>query len=279
MENAQAGAVQALWRYPIKSMMGEALDASMVTARGLNGDRAYALVDKSSNRSAVVRSWGARLLSYRAEYLDEPPTDGPAAAVRIRTPEGVELITTAPDIDARLSEPFERTLSLMTLAPEGLLVEFPAGTLGGKAAAVTEGVGSAQAPAGTFFDVAPVHLIAASTLERLSGHASGAVDARRFRPNIVVADAGEAFVENSWVGHTLAVGDEVRLRVTMACMRCVNVTLPQDDLPREAGLLKTIAQGNLVDFGDIGKLPCVGVYATVASPGRVRTGDRVRLLH
>lgn len=271
--------VKALWRYPIKSMMGEQLDTSTVTSRGLNGDRAYALVEKASNRAAVVRTWASRLLSYRAEYIEEPPGDGPPARVRIQTPEGVEMITTQPDIEARLSEPFGRTLSLMTQAPEGLLVEFPAGTLAGKAAEVTEGVGSAQAPAGTFFDVAPIHLIAMSTIERLSAaYPQGGVDVRRFRPNIVVADAGDAFVENSWVGRTLAIGDEVRLRVSLPCMRCVNVTLPQDDLGREPRLLKTIAQGNLVDFGDIGKLPCIGVYATVVTPGRVRTGDRVRVL-
>jgi uncharacterized protein YcbX len=91
-----------------------------------------------------------------------------------------------------------------------------------------------QAPAGTFFDLAPVHLIAASTIEHLGGvYAHGVVDVRRFRANIVVADAGEPFVENTWVGRTLAIGDEVVLSVSMPCPRCVNVTIPQDGLAHE----------------------------------------------
>jgi uncharacterized protein YcbX len=167
----------------------------------------------------------------------------------------------------------------MTHAPEALLIEIPAGTLGGNFAEVTEAPLAGMAPAGTFFDLAPVHLIAASTIEHLSSvYSKGLVDVRRFRANIVVEHAGEAFVENSWVGRTLAVGDDLVLSVSMPCPRCINVTLPQDGLTREPGFLKVIAQGNLVDLGDYGRLPCAGVYATVVKPGRVRTGDAVRLL-
>jgi len=103
----------------------------------------------------------------------------------------------------------------------------------------------------------------------------GVVDVRRFRPNIVIADESEAFVENTWAGKKLAIGDEVILSASIPCPRCVNVTLPQDGLAREPGLLKAIAKRNL---GDYGSLPCAGVYAGVVRPGRVRTGDGVRLL-
>jgi hypothetical protein len=69
---------------------------------------------------------------------------------------------------------------------------------------------------------------------------------RRFRPNIVVATAPdhEGFVENDWIGRTLAIGDEVRLRITGPCPRCVMTTLPQGDLPKDAGILRTAAQNN-----------------------------------
>ena len=67
--------VDAIWRYPIKSMAGEKLPAVEMTARGLLGDRIYALVDKASNRTAVVRSWAAALLTYRSQFVTEP---GPA---------------------------------------------------------------------------------------------------------------------------------------------------------------------------------------------------------
>jgi uncharacterized protein YcbX len=108
LASEQTGAVQALWRYPIKSMMGEEVTETPVTERGLSGDRAYALVDEATNRAAAVRTWASRLMSCRAEYLEQPQADGPVAAVRIRTPEGDELITTQADIEARLSELFDR---------------------------------------------------------------------------------------------------------------------------------------------------------------------------
>lgn len=204
------GAVQAMWRYPIKSMMGEEVRETEISERGMAGDRAYALVDKASNRAAAVRTWGSRLMSYRAEYLEEPQAERPAPQVRIRTPDGEELSTAQSDIEARLSEGFDRSLSLMAQAPEGLLVECPPGTFGGKFAELTEGPLAGQSPAGTFFDSAPVHLIAASTIEHLqAAYSPGAVDARRFRANIVVEGVGEAFAENAWVGRRLGVGKEL----------------------------------------------------------------------
>jgi uncharacterized protein len=68
-------AVQAMWRYPVKSMMGEEMAIGEVTARGLAGDRAYALVEQASNRAAPTRTWAARLLQYRAQFLTDPAPD------------------------------------------------------------------------------------------------------------------------------------------------------------------------------------------------------------
>lgn len=66
----------------------------------------------------------------------------------------------------------------------------------------------------------------------------GRFEARRFRPNIVVEQPNDVkdFVENGWIDHTLAIGDEVRLSITGGCPRCVMTTLPQADLPKDPGL-------------------------------------------
>lgn len=270
--------VQALWRYPIKSMMGEAVSTTEISTRGLLGDRAYALVDKASNRAAAVRTWAAGLMTYRARFLEEPRAAQTRAPVQITLPDGAALVTTQPDIDERLSERLGRRLSLMSHAPDGVLLEFPAGTLAGKASEVTETPLAGQAPAGTFFDLAAVHLLAASTLDHLqAGYPQGLVDLQRFRPNIVVRGADEPFVENRWLGRKFAVGEAV-LRVSMPCPRCVNITLPQEGLPRESGLLRHVAASNMIDLGAIGRLPCVGVYADVLSPGRISIGDALRWL-
>jgi uncharacterized protein len=77
------------------------------------------------------------------------------------------------------------------------------------------------------------------------------------------------FVENDWVGHGIAIGEHVRLRVTMATGRCVMTTLPQGDLRKDSGILRTAAQHNNAQ---------VGVYAEVISGGPVRRGDPVTVL-
>ena len=128
-----------------------------------------------------------------------------------------------------------------------------------------------ELPAGTFFDLAVVHLLTTATIECLRAlYPEGRFEVRRFRPNIVVATAPDrqGFVENDWIGHTVAIGDEVRLRITGPCPRCVMTTLPQGDLPKDAGILRTAAQNNEAN---------VGVYADVVKSGTVRRGDDVTL--
>jgi len=124
-----------------------------------------------------------------------------------------------------------------------------------------------------------VHLIATSTIDGLQAlYPEGRFDVRRFRPNIVVRSQGEPFTENAWVGRTLAIGDEVLLRITIPCPRCVNMILAQVGLPHDPGILRTIAQHNMQDLGEFGSLPCTGVYADVVNPGTIRRGDAVRYL-
>ena len=268
--------VEGIWRYPVKSMAGEEISSARVTPRGLLGDRVYALVDRASNRAATVRTWAAALFSYGSQYLTEPELDTPPPAVRITAPDGRTLTTTAFDIDERLSAALGRNLAVMTTAPVGLLIEFPAGTLGGKLIDATEVPLAGAAPPGTFFDYACVHLIATSTIDHLQeAYPQGRFDVRRFRPNVLIRSQGEPYIENSWAGRTLAIGNEVVLRVSIPCPRCVNTTLPQGNLPHDPGILRTIAQHNRRDLGDFGKLPCAGVYADVVKPGTIRRGDAV----
>ena len=127
-------------------------------------------------------------------------------------------------------------------------------------------------PEGTFFDLAVVHVLTTATLDRLRElYPQGRFEVRRFRPNIVIAPPSSAagFVENDWVDRTLAIGDEVRLRVTGPCPRCVMTTLPQGDLPKDPGILRASAQHNSAN---------VGVYASVEQGGRVTRGDSAKLL-
>jgi uncharacterized protein YcbX len=125
-------------------------------------------------------------------------------------------------------------------------------------------------PVGTFFDCAVVHLLTTATLDRLRAlYPDGRFEVRRFRPNIVVETNGERdFVENAWIGRTLAIGGAVRLSITGPCPRCVMTTLPQGDLAKDKGILRTAAQHNRAN---------VGVYASVLQAGKVRRGDSLSL--
>jgi MOSC domain-containing protein len=128
-----------------------------------------------------------------------------------------------------------------------------------------------ELPAGTFFDLAVIHVLTTATIERLRAlYPAGRFEVRRFRPNIVVSTGPDAqgFVENDWADRTIAIGDEVRLRITGPCPRCVMTTLPQGDLPKDPGILRTAAQHNHAN---------VGVYADVIAGGAIRRGDPVTL--
>ena len=125
--------------------------------------------------------------------------------------------------------------------------------------------------AGTFFDIAVVHLLTTATINHLRAlYPEGRSEARRFRPNVVVSTAPEdrGFAENDWIGRTVAIGGNVRLAITQPCPRCVMITLPQGDLPKDSGILRTAAQHNAVN---------VGVYASVVSGGTIHRGDPVTL--
>jgi uncharacterized protein YcbX len=126
-------------------------------------------------------------------------------------------------------------------------------------------------PEETFFDCAVVHVLTTATLDRLRElYPQGRFEVRRFRPNIVVqlGSRETSFAENAWIRHTLVIGNEVRLHVTGPCPRCVMTTLPQGDLPRDPGVLRTAAQHNHAN---------VGAYAAVVRGGTIRRGDSVRL--
>jgi len=273
--------LQSLWHYPVKSMAGQELDAVDVTARGLTGDRAYALIDPGTRKVAsakTVKRFGD-LLKCRAEFTAPPATGDHVPPVRITLADGAVLTSDQPDAVESLAAAFGPPVSLVSTAPDGLLLEFAAGTLGGQHAETTEFPLSSAAPAGTLFDLAPVHLLATATLRALqAAYPEGQFSVKRFRPNLVV-DCGEeaGFVENAWLGRSLAIGPDLVLKVSIPCSRCVMTTLPRTDLPHDPGILRTAVQQNRLDLGEFGHLPCVGVYADVVTPGRVRRGDAVRV--
>lgn len=95
--------------------------------------------------------------------------------------------------------------------------------------------------------------------------------------NVIVATRADGFVENSWIGGAIDVGERVKLAVPVPDPRCVMTTVAQEGLERDPEILKAIARHNRLDFAGAGLYPCAGVYAVVASSGTIRTGDPVTL--
>ena len=266
-----AGTIVSLWRYPVKSMQGEELNASLIGERGVVGDRAYALIDAGDGKIASAknpRKW-PHLFAFRASYAEPPRSETETAPVAITLPDGTRVAGNQPNLATLLKPILGREVALKAAAPAKPVLEEYWPDIEGLDH--RDKVTDESMPAGSFFDLAPIHLLTTATLDRLrSLHPDGRFEVRRFRPNIVVAVDGQPheFVENDWVGKTLALGSEVRLQIFRPCGRCVMTTLAQSDLPGDPSILRTAVQNNRGH---------VGVYAKVLRGGTVRRGDAVRV--
>jgi uncharacterized protein YcbX len=229
------GRIASLHRFPVKSMGGQRLDAAPVSFQGLGGDRRFAFVREGVRGGfpwLTARQY-APLLSYAACLRDETRGE-----VDVRTPEGE---TFAADDPALLQHLHAATgLQLQRLASDR---------------------GS--------FDVAPVSLMALSTVAAIANASGTDAAPGRFRMNLYLDTGDDAgFRESQWVGRVLRVGDHVRLAVTEPDQRCVMVTLPQPGIPGAPSVLRAVAE-----LGGA----AAGVYAVPLQPGTIREGDAVRL--
>jgi len=266
------GTIGSLWRYPIKSMLGEELNATMFADGCVLGDRQYALVDPSTSKVASAknpRKW-PRLFEFRAAFMESPQIGADLPPIRVMLPDGTTITTKQPDFAAIMSQTLEREVSLSRASTQSApsLEEYWPEVEG---LTYNDVVTDEAMPEQTFFDLAPIHILTTATIDRFRElYPAGRFEVRRFRPNIVIQamDGQKDFVENAWVGHTIAIGAEVRLSITASCPRCVMTTLPQGDLPRDLGILRTAVKHNDAH---------IGVYATVLQAGTIHRGDKVSI--
>ena len=265
------GSVVSLWRYPVKSMMGEELNASDVTDRGVFGDRSRALVDTETGKVVSAKNpkkW-PNMFDFRAAFTAPPVLGSPLPPVRVTLPDGNDATSDDAGFAELVSAALGRPVTLATAGlPEPSLEEYwpDIAELDHQETVTDEAM-----PVSTFFDLATIHVLTTATLNRLRElYPQGRFEVRRFRPNIVVGlDHDDAdFAEGKWVGRELRIGDDVVLEITDHCPRCVMTTLAQGDLPKDSGILRTAALHNEVH---------VGVYAEVRRAGRVQRGDSVTL--
>lgn len=261
--------VQALLRYPVKSMLGETLDRLLVDERGAEGDRRLALVDGETGHVASAKNprlWrGLLTCTARAD----------AQGVRISLPDGTDVAADDPGVDELISRLTGRRVRLVTRRPDGATLVRPDpeqllelgldAEVGGRILRI-----AAATPGESFTDEAPLHAITTATLEHIG------VEALRYRPNLVFTTPADypPYAENDWVGGEIAIG-EARLRVLTATSRCVVPTLEHGPLPRAPQALRIPAAENRLDTGGHGAQPCAGAYLAVVTKGVIRVGDQV----
>ncbi len=269
------GEVEELWRYPVKSMMGEQLAATEVTESGLLGDRAFALRDTSDGKIATAknpRKW-PNLFDYEAALTGTATVGKKLPPARITLPDGTTISTEQPDAGRILSAALKREVRLEQIERAAASNQETSEEywLDIEGLEHQDTVTDFTLPEGTFFDTAAVHILTTATLQRLHElYPEGRFAVPRFRPNVVVSptDGSDGFVENAWLGRIVAIGEGVRLKIDLSCARCVMTTLAQGDLPKDPGILRTAARHNQVN---------VGVYASVLQGGKIRRGDSIRL--
>jgi uncharacterized protein YcbX len=259
-------------------MMGEELNGTHISLGGVLGDRSYALIDTETNKVISAKNpkkW-PNFFSFRAAYT-APLEFNTTQPVWITLPDGRVLHSDQADLNQQLSDFLGSSVKLATQAPEAATLEQYWPEYEGENNEISSEAVAGDAPQGSFFDYAALHLITTSSIEALQKlYPEGRFEVRRFRPNITIDTSGlTGFVENDWVGKTIKIGDTLRLQVSDPCPRCVMPTLAQGDLPADSGILKAVAQ-NRPHVPFAGKaLPSVGIYAKVIEAGWVKRGDTI----
>ena len=232
MSPVEVGRVVAVMRYPVKSMAPEPLDSADVGWYGIPGDRRWAFI-----RGGLEHS-GFPWLTMR-----ENPAMG-RYVPRFTDPESPETSLTV------VTTPSANELDVLdpVLALE----------LGHRSRVIRQSRG--------VFDAFPLSLISTGTIDALGSLAGLDIDARRFRPNILVETReGMSFVEDSLVGMELVIGT-MRMRVDKRDKRCVMVNVDPGDSSRNPAVLRAVAKE---------RQACAGVYGTIVQPGMISIGDEV----
>jgi len=242
-------------RYPVKSLQGLDTDAIEVTATGVVGDRAHSLVDVATGHLLSAKRTSALL---QASATDDAITlpDGTRVAFGSGGADDVLSTWLGRDVHlAALDEAGERSFE-MTFDPPDDDAEYY----------------EIPAPPGTFLDAAPLHVVTTATLQACEAARPDLDwDVRRFRPNLLLAVQGPAFVEGTWVGRHVQVGDAV-LVVDSPTVRCAMPLRAQPGgIEREPDLFAAMNELNTASPNHL------GAYCSVVEPGLVSTGDDVAL--
>lgn len=276
--------IAAIWQYPVKSMIGGVVGEASLATEGMVGDRQWAVRDEVRGGIRGAKKIGS-LMRLGARYVDD--ANGP---VEITLPDGTVTRTDAADANEKVSGAIEHEVTLWPLQPKEDLDHYRRGPADSDDVMEElrgifgrdEGeplpdfsifppeIAEFESPPGTYLDAFPLMIMSTSALRSLQeALPDSAIDVRRFRPSFVVDTGDEpGHPEFEWVGKQMVIGDVV-LDIVDPCPRCVMITREvTPEIPVDRSVMRHVVRQ--LDQN-------VGVYATVATPGRIATGDTVTL--
>lgn len=232
------GTVRALYRYPVKSTAGQALNIARVTAGGLEHDRKWAVYTADGGIASGKRTHRFRPVPGLMHWSSCSGPARPEVPILL-SPDGSAYRTDEPAASRALSEAFDQHLELR------------------------------RETATPHHDETPLHLLTTSSLAALANLSGLPVDERRFRANIIIDTGPEpGFPEDQWIGSELVIGDGLRIRLGSGMPRCVMVDQSQHGLTAEPKTLKLLGAHHNTKLG---------LQAHAVRSGMIRVGDSVVL--
>ncbi len=234
----EIGQIEALFRYPVKSMAGERLDHAELGWHGLDGDRRLAFRKVNDRGGFPWLSAGnlPDLLRFTPRREDDAKGELPT---HVRTPDGAELPLFGDDLAAEVGRRHGAPVEMM---------QFRNG----------------------IFDEGSLSVIAIDTIEEIGRLAGKNLDIRRFRPNVLVRSLRPgAFQEDAWVGGVLAFGegdDAPAITVTMRDLRCSMINYDPDSATPAPEVMKAVVRAHQ---------NTAGIYGTVSRIGRLAVGQSI----
>ena len=282
-----------IFRYPVKSMKGQALSSAIMTKRGIPGDRAWALKDEERGGIKGGKRF-PQLLSMTPVFASEPNEQNISPNVSITLANGQVVTSSDKDINAVLSEAVGSPVSLWPILPEDQLEHYLRPPMDENVdveayyreifarnpdeplpdvSLFPEEVLKYESPPGSYFDAFPILVMSKASLIHLNEVAAAAggqsnFDVRRFRPNILLDIDASGFPENQWMGRRAKIGSAV-IKFEMPCPRCVITTHGFEDLPKDPKIMRHLVKEN---GGNL------GAYVSIETPGTFAQGDVIELL-
>ena len=240
----EIGHVEAIFRYPVKSMGGERLEAANLGWHGLDGDRrlAFRRIDDRGGFPWLTAGKLPDLVLFAPQRREDGAQGDLHLPTHVRTPDGEEMPVFGEDLAAEVERRYGAPVEMMQLK---------------------HGI----------FDEASISVIASDTVREIGRLAGLSADVRRFRPNVVVRLLRSVpFQEDEWLGSVLSFGegdDAPAITVTMRDVRCSMVNLDPDSASPAPEVLKAVVRANQNN---------AGIYGAVTRIGGLAVGESI-ILH